>query len=236
MSRTILVPLDRSEIAESVLPAAATLAGARGATLRLLHVAPEPGAVTQDGAVIAYENQEADRLRAEAEDYLLGAAASVPGVPVDPVVRFGNPAREILAEAEASGADLIALATHGHGGLRRLVMGSVAAAVTREAPCEVLMVRPRLPAAAHVTPASELPVVPEREALAETRCLICANPSKAGICPACEARIRGEALERKRKDEAAGRLRERARCDAWRGWWDSRWRWGRSRRPHGPSC
>src|SRR5205814_1039040 len=47
----------------------------------------------------------------------------------------------IVGEAEALGAGLIMLATHGHTGVRRLVMGSVADGVIRTAPCPVLAMR-----------------------------------------------------------------------------------------------
>ena len=57
----------------------------------------------------------------------------------------GDPASVILAEAERLGADLIAMATHGHGGLRRLVLGSVAHKVMRRAGAPVLLFRPTEP-------------------------------------------------------------------------------------------
>ena len=54
-----------------------------------------------------------------------------------------GPAREsILAAAKTEGADLIVMSTHGYGGFERLVLGSVAATVVREAPCSVLLVPP----------------------------------------------------------------------------------------------
>jgi nucleotide-binding universal stress UspA family protein len=53
----------------------------------------------------------------------------------------GDPAGEILKLADAETADLIVLGTHGRGGLGRLLMGSVAEAVLRKAPCPVLTVK-----------------------------------------------------------------------------------------------
>jgi len=58
------------------------------------------------------------------------------------VVRFGNDADEILREAEACGADLLAVATAGKSGLKRMVMGSVAERVFRRARVPVLLYRP----------------------------------------------------------------------------------------------
>lgn len=58
-------------------------------------------------------------------------------------VRIGKPGDEILGLAQEIGADLILIGTHGHTGLTRLVMGSVAERVVREAGCPVLVARPK---------------------------------------------------------------------------------------------
>ena len=55
----------------------------------------------------------------------------------------GHPATEILRMAHEGDFDVIVLGTHGRRGLRRLMMGSVAAEVARTAPCSVVVVRPR---------------------------------------------------------------------------------------------
>ena len=56
-------------------------------------------------------------------------------------MRSGAPAQEIVAAAREAGADLIAMSTHGRGGLGRLIFGSVAEAVLREAEIPVLLMR-----------------------------------------------------------------------------------------------
>ncbi len=213
MYTRILVPLDRSRGAEAVLAVVARLAPAGPATVRLLHVAPEPRTIAVEGVVLAHADQEAVRLRGEALDYLATAAEQLAGLPVEFAVRFGDAAEAILEEAIAWGADLIALATHARRGLTRVIAGSVADLVVRAAPCEVLVVRRREPrpgenqvaqpaapaagasAAAGAAPAGAAPV----------RCLVCGQPSDDRICPACKARIRGEALEQKLEAEKAGR-------------------------------
>lgn len=58
-------------------------------------------------------------------------------------VTMGDPGSEILGAAKRLRANLIVMATHGRKGLRRLVLGSVAERVIREAPCPVLTVTPR---------------------------------------------------------------------------------------------
>jgi nucleotide-binding universal stress UspA family protein len=56
-------------------------------------------------------------------------------------LREGNPAEQILATAQAWNADLIVVASHGHSGFLRAVMGSVAEQVVRHASQPVLVVR-----------------------------------------------------------------------------------------------
>ena len=148
MYKKILVPLDQHFGTEAALKVAADLARANGAEVRLLHVAPRPAAVMADGRMIAYADQESERLRYEAEVYLREAAQRLTGVPVEYAVRFGDPAEEIVEEARGSGADLIAMATHGRTGMARLLLGSVAQAVLRRSEVPVVLVRHGLPAAA----------------------------------------------------------------------------------------
>ena len=57
-------------------------------------------------------------------------------------VETGDPGGQVLDAAKRLGADLIVMATHGRKGLRRLILGSVAERIIREAPCPVLTVRP----------------------------------------------------------------------------------------------
>lgn len=141
--KRIIVPLDESVVAESVLPVAADLARAGGGSIRLLRVEPLPDScVDADGRVIAYADQEMARLEAEGLDYLKTVAVGLGGIPVDSCVRFGDPLTEILTEADAFDADLIAVTTAGRSGLGRTVLGSVAERVFRKAEKPVLLYRP----------------------------------------------------------------------------------------------
>jgi nucleotide-binding universal stress UspA family protein len=140
MAKRILVPLDQSPTAEAVIPLVADAARGGGATVRLLHVAPVPERlVAKGGRVLAYADQEMARLEAEGLDYLATVAARLDGVAVEPVVRFGEPAEEVLREAEAFGADLIAVTTAGRSGISRVALGSVAEAVFRKARVAVVL-------------------------------------------------------------------------------------------------
>lgn len=146
--RTILVLLDGSPGSESVLASVAALAGAHGAAVRLLHVAPRVTTVQTGERVVAYADQESERVELETRAYLTRVAARLPGVPVEGTVRFGEPVAEIVEEAETAGADLIALATHKRRGLGRLVRGSVARRLERATTIPLLLVAYGEPAAA----------------------------------------------------------------------------------------
>ena len=141
MAKRILVPLDETEHAQSVLGAVADMARGGGATVRLLRVAPEPDNVVSEGHVIAYVDQEVARLEAESLDDLRAVEARLGGIPVECAARFGDPAREVLREAEAFGADLIALSTKTSSSLSRAVLGSVAEQVFRKAAPAVVLYR-----------------------------------------------------------------------------------------------
>jgi nucleotide-binding universal stress UspA family protein len=131
MYRRVLVPLDGSAFAERVLPHALAIARGCGAVVHLVRVI-DPDNVREFEADLAGEN---------AHLYLDSVSSGI-----DPragaivaKVRVGDPAQEILAEARPD--DLIAMATHGRGGLERWFLGSVAEAITRHSPVPVLLVR-----------------------------------------------------------------------------------------------
>ena len=145
---TILVPLDGSPGSESVLGAVGELARAHGARVRFLRVVLPVTAVESDERVVAFADQETTRLELEARAYFKRLAERLPGVAVAEAVRFGEPAAAIVEEAEAAGADLIAMASHRRTGLSRLIRGSVAARVERATTIPLLLVRYEEPAAA----------------------------------------------------------------------------------------
>jgi nucleotide-binding universal stress UspA family protein len=141
--KRILVPLDLKTEPDAIAQVVADAARGAGATVRLLHVGPVPEAVVAlDGRTLSYADQEAARLEAEALDYLHVIEILLDGIPVECVVRFGDPAEEILAEADAFGADLIALTTARGTSLRHFLRGGTAMRVCCRAETAVMLLRP----------------------------------------------------------------------------------------------
>ncbi len=147
----ILVALDGSELAEEIFPVVLPLAHAFGSNVSLIRVVEpvEPpvyaGNMMNHPPQIYYGDlaEMAKQARSEASAYL-GAQQDrleQQGLTVSSLTPDGAPAQTILDEAQKEGTDLIAMTTHGRGGLGRLVFGSVAEAVLRSAPCPVLLGR-----------------------------------------------------------------------------------------------
>ncbi|MGH7384420.1 MAG: universal stress protein [Candidatus Rokuibacteriota bacterium] len=142
MAKRILVPLDGSEAAEAAATLAADLARGSGGDVRLLQVHPVPEhRVTETGRVVAYADQEMERVSAEGRDYLESIEAQLGPVPAQSVVRFGKPEREILVEAEAFGADLIVLTTPRRSWLDRITGGGLGEKLLHASPVPVVLVR-----------------------------------------------------------------------------------------------
>jgi nucleotide-binding universal stress UspA family protein len=118
--RTIVVPLDGGPGAETVLASAAEIARGCRATLRLLRVLPPAKEVRdEDDRVVAWVDQETERVECEAREDLARLAAGLEGIRVECVVRFGDPDAQLVEESETAGADLIVLAARSRGPLGR---------------------------------------------------------------------------------------------------------------------
>lgn len=142
MLKRILTPIDGQPQTEAIVPVVAALARGAGSTVRLLRVFPLPERVTgEHGRTIAYVDQEMSRLTAQGLDELAHVEAELEGIPVERVVRFGEPAEEIRLEAEAFNADLVALAAARRSRLGRALSPGVADRVVREAPVPTLVLR-----------------------------------------------------------------------------------------------
>jgi nucleotide-binding universal stress UspA family protein len=139
MAKRILVPLDASEHADTVLPLVAHLARGAGATVRLLHVTPYARTrVAADNRVIRYAHQQEERDAREAELWLRELTSLLDGIAVEQRVRVGDPGEEILREAGAFGADAIVLRAARWGWGRR-TLGRIARRVRARAEAPVLL-------------------------------------------------------------------------------------------------
>jgi nucleotide-binding universal stress UspA family protein len=180
--REILAATDFSMPSHQAFEAALALAQHFGARLHVLHV-------ISDSSKQGMAHAQLDALTAEQSD----------AIKMVRTVLVGHAASEIVKYAGHENIDLIVLGTHGRGGLARVLMGSVAEAVVRTAPCQVLTIGPKAHAMEETAvPVQAAPMPPE------SHCLVCAKPSQQSICDTCKAHIQGEALERKRRDEQAG--------------------------------
>lgn len=140
-ARVILVPLDGTTGSEAVLETIGEIARAEGASVRLLSVHPPVHEVEVEGRIVAYADQETERVETEARAYFERVATSLGDVSVSFAVRFGEPAKQIVAEGEAASATLIAMATHRRTGLARIIKGSVAERVERTTTIPVMLVQ-----------------------------------------------------------------------------------------------
>jgi nucleotide-binding universal stress UspA family protein len=139
--KVILHPTDFSECSNYALPLAADLATQYRARLIVLHVVETlgPDNVTFGEVEKQLEPQGySDRLRKELYNVHPRVNSSVT---VDYLLVEGDPARGIEQVALDQHCDLIVLGTHGHRGLERLFLGSVAEQVIRNASCAVLTVK-----------------------------------------------------------------------------------------------
>ena len=128
----ILIPVDRSQDGEAVLASVFPLLLTVEAKLLFLHV--------QD------PNDATHPVRDCAKD--LAVVMRTRCIPAEAYFRYGNPSGEILAFARDMEVDLIAMATHGRSGLRRMIMGSVTEEVLRHAEVPLLVCHPGSPSAA----------------------------------------------------------------------------------------
>jgi len=138
--RTILHPTDFSEGSDFAFRVACSLAQVHKATLVLVFVAG-PIAPLSGVSLIP----EVDEVKDALWKKLNAISPADPRVSVSRHVRNGVAAEEILRQAVESKADMIVMGTHGRSGLGRLLMGSVAEAVLRNAACPVVTVKLPLP-------------------------------------------------------------------------------------------
>jgi nucleotide-binding universal stress UspA family protein len=145
--RRILCPVDFSDHSRRALDNAIAIARWYEARVTVLHVfSPAPVAAIGRGPIafepIVLTPIDREQLLADTKAFADQEGAS--GVVIDAVVREGTTAAEILDQATSTKADLLVIGTHGRSGFERLVLGSVAEKVLRQANCPVMTVPKRL--------------------------------------------------------------------------------------------
>jgi universal stress protein A len=143
--KKILCAVDFSEPSRIAMLEAAALARDADAALVVAHVYQPPRGSMVATDMLAPAPAEVEATVAEDAERRLrpwvDEAGKVADRAVEPRVVPGAAAERIVALARELGADLVVLATHGRTGLARVLLGSVAERVVREAPCSVLVVR-----------------------------------------------------------------------------------------------
>lgn len=154
MYKEILLPLDGSEVSESALAPARQLAETLGARLHIIQVSSQSEDFSlMRGAEFGtmgseYSQQVLDEVitaqRDRIQRYLDEVAEGLTpnGLDVVKAIAEGPPADKIVDYAEASGIDLIIMSTHGRGGVRRFLVGSVTDKVIRSTALPVLVIHP----------------------------------------------------------------------------------------------
>jgi nucleotide-binding universal stress UspA family protein len=155
MFKHLLVPLDGSFLAEAALPAAHEIARRFGSEITLFRVVQQPHLMMSPdngsvyGTLIAELHQQA---RMEAQEYLARHQKKLKRqelVVHTHIVETEVVAEAILEAADELGIDGIVMSTHGRGGIRRWVFGSVADKVLRQSTLPVILIRAQDEAVTH---------------------------------------------------------------------------------------
>jgi nucleotide-binding universal stress UspA family protein len=141
MYKRVLIPMDGSEVARAILSFVAEIATPLDLHVILLYVLQKP----PHTAIEPFVASEAVVLaaRTAASTYLAEQAADImaKGIHVETRIRSGRPVDEILEAAREERVDMIAMTTHGRTGPGRLLFGSVAEGVLRQADVPVFLMR-----------------------------------------------------------------------------------------------
>jgi nucleotide-binding universal stress UspA family protein len=144
MYQTILVPLDGSKRAEAILSHVESIAKSNNAKVFLLRIEEEPIMLDRDEVIdIAKYHEVYEKQNKLSQAYLddLKTRFHEKDIHAATHLAFGSVVKAILNVAAETGADLIAMATHGLSGLARVSYGSVAAGVLQAADIPILLIR-----------------------------------------------------------------------------------------------
>lgn len=158
MFRVVMVPIDGSAWSRHAIPLALAVARPANALLRIVVVlegpfdtpiygvpiaAAEPGAaaILDPATIVVGTAAQRDARSSELQDFARSLSAAA-DVAVDASLEEGQVAGALQRHAAEHDVDLIVMATHGRSGIKRAILGSVADALARKAPCPLLLARP----------------------------------------------------------------------------------------------
>lgn len=134
---TVVVPIDFSEASLAAVQQAISMAKSPE-SVRVFHVLPVETSIT----IGALWQEDHEKFRHEhATKHLANFLNSNDIKDVQQNILVGDPGTTIVKYAEDSDADLIVMPSHGHHGLKRMLLGSVAERVLRHAQCPVFILR-----------------------------------------------------------------------------------------------
>jgi nucleotide-binding universal stress UspA family protein len=142
--KTLVTPVDFSQITERVVSTAGELARALGGRVLLLHVVVPPQAVEAYGVPLetAKEPLKAEINRSEAELASLRETLTARGIEAETACLTGHTVETVLEKTRAVEGHLIVVGSHGHGRLYNLLVGSTASGLLKGATCPVVVVPP----------------------------------------------------------------------------------------------
>ena len=140
MYRSIMVPVDLAEadLAQPAIAAAVSFAKISGGKVRLVYVRSLIPVTYMEFVPADFDSEQQEDAEAKLAE--IAAKVDLPAERVSAKVLIGSVHGEVLAEADASGADLIVIGSH-EPGMLAYVIGSNASAIVRRAKCSVLVVR-----------------------------------------------------------------------------------------------
>lgn len=142
--KTIIAPVDFSDVSARVVKAAAELTQAVKGRLVLLHVVQPPVITSEYGAVMAniQEIVAISEKTAARQLLRLERRLKAGGTKVSTVLLTGGPVAHILAQATKLRAAYIVMGSHGRSALFELIAGSTTTGVMKKAPCAVVVIPP----------------------------------------------------------------------------------------------
>jgi len=137
MITKVLVGVDFSQASRQALARGAAWAQRLGVPLLAMHVLQPPAPMLPEAQLALPDPAWLQSMETHAREELKAWVKDYPGA--ESQVKWGSPAEELVAAADAD--TLLVVAQVGHSALERLLFGSTAARVARHAPCDVLVVR-----------------------------------------------------------------------------------------------